>query len=424
MLSNLDLPLLLENLPAGVVVYAANSQIVYVNPEAERILGVPSAQLVGRLADDPSWELRGSDDRPLPVSGHPFERVMADGKPLNNMVLGVTFGTAHQLRWVVVSAYLDKHSPERFVVVTFTELSRQRPVPFQEAFELVDEAIVITSADPSDRPWPRITYVNAAFCTLSGYSSVELLGETPRILQGEGTDRAALDRIREALVDGRPIRETLLNYNKVGKPYWLDISISPLLDSRGRITHFIALERDVSHLKQEAISQRRAAERDPLTHLRNRRGFKAALKGLMANGRIGRSRFSVITLDIDHFKRINDSLGHAKGDIVLTKLGEILRTSLRRNDVVARFGGEEFVVLLPDTDLDIAYQAAERLREAVMAIDTPTTFTISLGVACSGPQERFESVLLRADRALYTAKESGRNRTERAPEGPSTGPSV
>lgn len=414
MVSNLDVFRLLESVPAGVLVHAADGRIRYVNPEAARLLGLHQDQLLGRRFDDPAWELLDGDGAPLPLSAHPFNRVMNEGQPIYNLMLGAALSTGRELRWMRVNAYLDVRPPDRFVVVTFTDtaLSPQRTYAYQEAFELVDEAIVITSADRTDPNWPRITYVNAACCSLSGYSRRELIGASPRLLQGEGTDRQALDRIREALDAGRPVRETLLNYQKGGRPYWLDISISPLHDSWGNISHFIALQRDVSHLKQEALTQRRAAERDPLTRLRNRRGFDAKLQALIAKGALG-STFAVVVLDIDHFKRINDSLGHDQGDIVLVRLSELLRRNLRRRDIVARFGGEEFVVLLPDVGRDIAFQTAERLREQVAAIDEPVPFSISLGIACSRqPVERFRSVLTRADRALYAAKSAGRNRTE------------
>lgn len=414
MVSNLDVSSLLENVPAGVLVHAADGRIIYVNAEAERLLDLEREQLLGRGFDDPAWELLDGDGALLPLSAYPFNRVISDGQPVRDLVLGAALGAGQDLRWMRVNAYLDDRSPDRVVVVTFTELSPQKAYAFQEAFELVDEAIIITSADRTDPNWPRITYANAAFCSLSGYSRRELIGASPRLLQGEGTDRLALDRIREAVEAGRPVRETLLNYQKNGRPYWLDISISPLHDSWGNISHFIALQRDVSHLKQEAITQRLAAERDPLTRLRNRRGFDAKLNTLIAKEALG-STFAVIVLDIDHFKRINDSLGHDQGDIVLVRLSELLRRNLRRRDIVARFGGEEFVVLLPDVGTDIAFQTAERLRQQVAAIDEPVSFSISLGVACNRqPAEGFRSVLTRADQALYAAKAAGRDRTKMA----------
>lgn len=266
---------------------------------------------------------------------------------------------------------------------------------------------IVCEAAPIDPPGPRISYVNAAFCALTGYTAAEAIGQTPRILQGEGTDRETLDRIRAAVVAGQPIRELLLNYAKDGRPYWLDIAIAPLHDPLGRVTHFVAIERDVSQLKQEALSHRDAALRDPLTDLLNRRGFlenaALALRDCAS--------CSVIAIDLDRFKEINDRQGHATGDAVLRHVAGAIEDAFRKGDLCARFGGEEFVVLLPDTAQEVARQAAERLRSSVAgAIDAPVPYTLSAGVAEVLPSETLEQGIARADEALYAAKAAGRNR--------------
>ena len=147
---------------------------------------------------------------------------------------------------------------------------------------------------------------------------------------------------------------------------------------------------------------------DPLTGLANRRGMAAALEAWQAQSR----PFSVIAIDIDHFKQVNDRCGHAVGDAVIQRLAHLMRACSRDADVLCRNGGDEFIMLLPDASLDIALQVAERLRARVAEAEIPGagSVTVSLGVVSSSEQDRDSaSILLGADAALYAAKERGRN---------------
>lgn len=157
------------------------------------------------------------------------------------------------------------------------------------------------------------------------------------------------------------------------------------------------------------------ATTDPLTGLLNRRGFSRSVEGLQANGRM--SQAAVLVIDLDHFKQINDRHGHEVGDEILAKVGASLTDNVRKQDVVARFGGEEFVVLLPDTDAGIARLIGERLRVAIGGISLrgrglDLLVSTSIGGFWAPGNFDHTEALRRADRALYRAKELGRNRTE------------
>ncbi len=164
-------------------------------------------------------------------------------------------------------------------------------------------------------------------------------------------------------------------------------------------------------LMHEKINQLRLdSSTDPMTGLLNRRGLQEILERYEASGQ----SFSAITLDIDHFKNVNDTFGHDVGDSVIRKLAELMRTSARKDDALCRVGGEEFLLVLPDTDLSIAKEVAERLRNHVAEHPIPIvgSITISLGIAHRpGSADTIESVLKLADHALYTAKRTGRNQT-------------
>ncbi|MBR0597831.1 GGDEF domain-containing protein [Sinanaerobacter chloroacetimidivorans] len=153
---------------------------------------------------------------------------------------------------------------------------------------------------------------------------------------------------------------------------------------------------------------------DPLTGAFNRRYFSTYLENEIQSVKWKHKAFSLIMVDIDHFKKVNDTHGHERGDYALKALTETIQNSIRRSDVLSRIGGEEFIVLLPDTDLSTAVQLAERIRKnaANSAIDGIGKLTISLGITEYKDQDTSLSILKRADQALYLAKENGRNRYE------------
>lgn len=134
--------------------------------------------------------------------------------------------------------------------VTALEKAETDLVLLRNAVARLNDIVLITEAKPIDPPGPRIVFVNEAFERLTGYSEPEAIGNTPRMLQGPGTDRAALDRIRQALVQGRPVREELLNYTKDGRQLWLETDIVPMADETGHYSHLIAVQRDITARKQ------------------------------------------------------------------------------------------------------------------------------------------------------------------------------
>jgi diguanylate cyclase (GGDEF)-like protein len=160
------------------------------------------------------------------------------------------------------------------------------------------------------------------------------------------------------------------------------------------------------------------ATRDPLTGLFNRRHFQAMSDHAVAHARRAEEGVALVIADVDLFKRVNDAHGHDAGDKVLVHISELLHQVFREQDILARWGGEEFLMLLPDTDADGAAAAAERLRRAAEAATVQhegaqIRFTVSLGTTTLRPDETTADALARADRALYISKSAGRNRVTR-----------
>jgi diguanylate cyclase (GGDEF)-like protein/PAS domain S-box-containing protein len=200
-----------------------------------------------------------------------------------------------------------------------------------------------------------------------------------------------------------------------GQEMWGECVVAPVIEPDGSTGGYVAVIRDVSvehYSTQELIDD---ALTDPLTGLYNRRGLEGRSEAV--HFRPGGAQLTQVWImaDIDHFKRVNDTYGHEAGDEVLKAVAEALRATARGADIVARFGGEEFVLVLPDTAADLAARIAERLRLAIEALSTDVggqviRVTASFGVAQRAAQESQLEVLERADAALYSSKKEGRNR--------------
>ena len=291
---------------------------------------------------------------------------------------------------------------------------------FKSLVENTNDVIMVMDSTPLDEGGPFIVYVNPAFERLLGYSCEEVVGQNPRILQGPGTDENTRGKIRQAMISGERIRTQILNYTKDGQQVWMDINIVPIMNEQGQLAYFAAIERDLTEYKMLQSRLEVLANTDALTGLPNRQAFMdKAKKEFSRSNRYSRP-LSMVMIDIDHFKSVNDQYGHATGDHVLTNVGHILSDGLRDSDVLARIGGEEFVLLLPDTPEANTEYVAERMRKqlantAIKYKDLELTITASFGVAAISPEdETLEQMLARADLAMYEAKNSGRNRVKTA----------
>ncbi|WP_294567406.1 bifunctional diguanylate cyclase/phosphodiesterase [uncultured Arthrobacter sp.] len=226
------------------------------------------------------------------------------------------------------------------------------------ALNAVSEGSLITDAAQD------IVYANAAFTAITGYTSEELLGKNCRILQGPGSDRVTLAAMSSRLQRGETFRGNILNYRKNGSPFWNALTVSPLRDDDGRITHFVSIQRDIT--AQVALQEelRFLALHDPLTGLPNRSGLEQRLGAAPAatDVALGVIRF-------DNFRHVNETFGRDAGDALLREMAQRLKSNLRTTDFLARIGGDEFVLLIAGIDDAEAHRqigsVAARLHRAV-----------------------------------------------------------
>lgn len=289
-------------------------------------------------------------------------------------------------------------------------LSEER---LQGIIGLAQDAIVTTDQHCN------ITLFNQAAERLFGYSAEEVVGRPLSILIPERMRDLHDRHIADFAVDPVPskamaTRREVTGLTRGGEEFPAEVSIAKLHHARGLL--YTAVIRDVSERKRVETELRRLATTDPLTGLCNRRRFmELAEVELTRLRRYGRP-VAVLMLDVDRFKEINDRFGHAGGDEALCRLAETVRSELRGPDHVGRLGGEEFAVVLPETDLEGAMEVAERLRgrlesSPLLLPSGELRMTVSIGVAVCEPDEAtVERALDRADRALYEAKARGRNR--------------
>jgi len=302
------------------------------------------------------------------------------------------------------------------------------------ALEAAANAIAITDKKGT------IQWVNPAWTDLTGYSKEESIGQNARIIKSEKHDAAFYKKMWDTILAGKVWRGELVNRRKDGSLYYEEETITPVLNNHGEVTNFIAIKLNISKRKQADDDLRLAKEKleranlelkfafehaqqlahtDVLTGVNNRRYLFELAEHEFDVARRYQQPLSMIMFDLDHFKHINDTFGHATGDQMLERVTQVACSQLRDVDFIGRYGGEEFVIVLPVTDAQQAYLLAERIRAGVEALGLDTekgiaSVTLSIGIAeiLHAPQdESVENIIHRADEALYAAKQAGRNRT-------------
>lgn len=261
----------------------------------------------------------------------------------------------------------------------------------------------------------RIIWVNDAFTRLSGYSAQDVIGRTPSILQSGKQIASVYAQLWKTILAGEVWRGEMIDRRKDGSFFAVDEIITPLLDSQGAITHFIAIQHDITRQKRESEREHHLAYHDVLTDLPNRALFLGALKNAILNAERTQEMFATLFLDLDRFKPVNDTLGHSVGDHLLAAVAERLRTAIRQTDTVARIGGDEFAILLdelPDKAVvtTLAKKLCDVLSQPFVLRGQKISISASIGIAIyPADGDDLDTLLFNADKAMYQAKCHGGN---------------
>ena len=384
-----------------------------INDTACRMLGYSRDEMLGMGAQD----LNPRTD--LPLVREFFNKVRAHGEGsggLGSDLRQLRRKDGHLVPVEVYRRYLKSGEADIIVSVardvTERNLAEEALQLRKLAIEASVNAIVITNHLLPDQP---IEYVNPAFERMTGYSSGEVLGRNCRFLQGSDRDQSEIEILRVAIREGREGRAVLRNYRRDGDPFWAELSISPLRDANGQVSHYVGVLSDITEARNVREQLEHQASHDVLTGLPNRSLLIDRLHQAIARAHRYQTVIAVAFVDLDNFKFINDSLGHGAGDQVLRSTAERLKSCLREEDTVARHGGDEFVLLLNDQNgresvTQVVRRVIDKLSQSVVADGQEIATTCSIGVSLY-PEDATEAagLLKSADAAMYRAKQQGKN---------------
>ncbi|RUO20176.1 EAL domain-containing protein [Aliidiomarina haloalkalitolerans] len=282
----------------------------------------------------------------------------------------------------------------------------------QRGIEASPHGIVMSDARQGDMP---IVYVNPAFLQITGYSADEVLGKNCRFLQGPDTDPETIDTIRQGIKRQREVQVTIRNYRKDGKWFWNHLIVSPVFDNHGLCTHYIGIQQDITHQREqeELIAAQRS--HDVLTGLLNRQSFETRIE---QESRLQHGKQylpTIMYVDLDDFSSLNQSLGHQVGDRLLVEVSNRLKTLTQEHDLVARVAADEFAVYLPamrkkEDAIAFAETVLKVLAQPIQIDEHKLHISASIGLCelQSGQQPNFDA-LQNAIAAMGEAKRQGRN---------------
>ncbi|MDH5764861.1 MAG: EAL domain-containing protein [Gammaproteobacteria bacterium] len=260
-----------------------------------------------------------------------------------------------------------------------------------------------------------IQYVNPRFCALTDYKNDEIIGQNVKVLRSAAFKAAELADVWKAIVSGNDWQGEVSTKMKNGDTFWSLMSISPIKDEQNKISHFVAVGEDITQLKMAQSQIEQLAYVDSLTGLANRVLFRDRIEQILKNIARNQSEAALLYLDLDQFKRINDSLGHDVGDALLMHVADRLRDCVRHQDTVARMGGDEFVILLTNIDgvagaTLVARKILDIMNQPIRLLSHEMIVTPSIGITMAPADSLNADILLKnADLAMYKAKTQGRN---------------
>ena len=439
---------ILDALNASVFIKGRDRRYLYVNRHAARVLGRAPTDIVGR-----------TDEELLPAE------IAAAGKIVDESVLttGETWHgeeslpdpDGHSRYFLSTKVLLRKPGQTEYLLGFFTEItalkeselalkaSAQALRDSQEEVRISEQRHRYLADNARDVVWVMtldgtISYVSPAVMTVRGLTQEEAMAQTLDQILTPDSQLVVMDYFRklyESVQNGTPpekFRGENEYWRKDGSTFWSEVMAYPILDDDGKIVEILGVTRDIDDRKRHELELGRArdeaeqarkalevanaelsklASTDPLTGAWNRRQFEAIVRSRISQAQRHGESLSLIMFDIDHFKAVNDAHGHHAGDCVLTEIANLARSHLRAGDELARWGGEEFLVLLPHCDLTHATEIAEKLRGRIERhhFTSVGSVSASFGATQWRDNDQMDAWLSRVDRAMYEAKAAGRN---------------
>lgn len=411
-----------ENIPELVVVVDTSDRIVDINSTGRKWMGLKNEEVIGRDAK---------------IIFSPWPELLHKYIDIQNVheEIHVPGSSPEEIELTILPL---KDAQGRYAgrLIMGRDITVRRQIDDQlrlqsAALNAAANAIVITDTSGT------CIWVNPAFTQITGYGFDEILGKKLSVLKSGVQDDDFYKSLWLTILAGETWSGEIINRHKMGHLYSEEMTIAPVRDGAGRIINFIAVKQDITERKriennlQEAhqslksrveeiealqVQLREQAIRDPLTGLFNRRFLEETIEREVARAQRDHSDLCVAMIDVDHFKEFNDQYGHKAGDVILQALGIMLSDTTRTGDAACRYGGEEFIVIMPGASREASYKRANEWRIAFQYMnaglpDYARTATISIGLAYFPDHGRdCEALVDAADKALYQAKDAGRNR--------------
>ncbi|WP_373483816.1 diguanylate cyclase [Acetobacterium sp.] len=403
---------ILDHMPGMIYYKDRENRFIRVNKMMAEENGLPKEALEGKNL---------SAIYPLELAERYYQddlAVINSGEPRLNIV--EKFTTRKGLRWVNTSKLPFRDEAGAIIGVIGMSFDITERIEAEKKVKVLQTAIeqspiMVLITDPDG----TITYVNNTFMAVTGYSREEALGQNPRMLKLNRDVKIDYQNLWETILAGEDWQGIFQNRKKNGQPYWEQAIIAPIFDDDGQLYKFIGIKQDITEEYHNRQALEKLYQEDMLTQVFNRRSFFEQLERNAIRYQTEAVEWAMLMLDIDLFKQINDTYGHAVGDQALWGFAEICKKNVRKTDLIGRIGGEEFAICLEHTGFEEALQMARRLCKNVAAselvLDNGTVIKYTVSIGLSLPRtadETFEEVLKRADTAMYSAKNNGRNRVE------------
>ncbi|MFN4352831.1 MAG: EAL domain-containing protein [Hylemonella sp.] len=412
-----ELDAVLRQVPAGVARLDRAGRYHYVNEQMANMLGLPVERIVGKTFEEvvaPERRVEVSYRWARSITGQltSYEGQMRidRGQPLYSSVSMAPERSADgQIIGVIAVAIdtTDLHTLQQQLMASMHEVADLKTALDAHAIVAITDARGV------------ITSVNDRFCQISKYEREELIGQTHRLINSGHHPSSFFQELWRTIFSGEVWSGEICNRAKDGSIYWVQTTIVPYVDETGRPQRYVAIRADITERKRVELQVQQMAYQDALTGLPNRRLLLDRLEQSLAVSARSGQYGALLFLDLDHFKEVNDTLGHELGDELLKLVAQRLREGLRQSDTVARLGGDEFVVLLSDlggAEVEATTQAGLLGEEILGSLGEPydlgcaeITSTPSIGVVMyQGQGQLAEELLKQADIALYQAKDAGR----------------
>ncbi len=409
-----------SNLGEGVYVMDKEGLITFINPEGQRLLGWTEAELVGQHAHL-LIHYKKMDHSPYPAEDCEMRNVMKSGQPFKSSdeVFWRKDGTFMNIH--VTSVPMFRNNEIVGAVVVFEDITehkkreyalRASEKSFREIIEYAPIGMSIVSLEG------KFIKVNRSLCKIVGYDSDELLKLTFQEITHPDDLSVDLEYVHKLLdnkINSYQMEKRYICKDK--KIVWVQLSVSIFRDEDHTPLYFISQIEDITESKLRHEQSQRYAYYDSLTNLPNRRMLLSRLQQSLAKAQRYNRSMGLLFLDVDHFKKINDSLGHDAGDAILKEVAKRLSACVRIDDTVSRQGGDEFVIVLAEISqvLDaqaVAEKIIDRFKQPIHLNDREITISLSIGIAVRSDEMKItvDELMKHADMAMYEAKGAGRNR--------------